>query len=1020
MKLVFVSSTFKDMQFERDMLQTYAIPTLNEQLREYGEKAYFGDLRWGVNTTDLDSDEGSRKVLKVCLDQIDNCKPYMIVLIGERYGWIPAQELIDEACVLKGIDKINDISVTELEIDYGALLNPEYEGRILFYFRNLDKTGMTDAERRDYEAESDVHLKKVEELKRRISEIYPDYIRYYDAAWDAEVQKVISLENFLSQVEVDLGEVLLRDLKAENNLPWQERSMQAAHRYFEEVNKTLVSTTNAEEVYKGSKTEDGYTFLYITGEDGSGKTAAVVNSYCTLDGEKLAFSCGLDKFSRDALDFERILIYKLEEMSGYPHKDYEDAQLDEVVLRLLTSSKEPLNIHVDNADRSFLKFLSRLEMCYHESKTSHEINASFTIAVQKDLPFYPFFAFSDKVVLHDLSAEDSGLVLDSIVKSNHKEVSDVVKARILSKENSCSAAYLKNIVKRLMILDSEDFAAIRAMGDGMDNINKYMLSIVDNTADNRYEILIELIEEAKDRINHLFVERLMDVFTHVPIGLSIDDIRGIFMAYGWEFNDLDFSLTVQVLEDVLHYNPYTRFYKIKNKSIANSLYQNDTVWDAVPAAEYMLRDEELCPYAFKATVLDATPEYLCSVLKRSEINDITDSIRYLVENGYHEKAIDLLVEIAKNEEFEYVKLLPSFREVDLAEYNLIYDFYCRLIDACDECLTKDTKLLLSMDLEAKFAIAEHVLDIDPKISINLLAQASSLLRDCELEFDENIANRMYFLLLKAVNKMKSIELFKHYIRGEEYLDIFTYDTEYEKTIFKMKVYTEFSEIVGVFDDDLGEKYHDLAYDLAVEADEFECKGEDFEYLSKLTENTDWLLLGKALYPFNLRLLRAEIELNLHDKQVDNADVMYKAKTLWNHTDSKPDCITYWRSILFYFSNLYDNDEEFDEEIIETYISLTKYLVEWGLVVSDYVDILHCASVLAYVDDIESLLEAAKCDGELETITQNLIRYYYVEEDMEKFLALMEEFNEIKDSYMGAERIAAISIEAYFEMLTEEE
>ena len=142
----------------------------------------------------------------------------------------------------------------------------------------------------------------------------------------------------------------------------------------------------------------------------------------------------------------------------------------------------------------------------------------------------------------------------------------MVKARILSKENSCSAAYLKNIVKRLMILDSEDFAAIRAMGDGMDNINKYMMSIVDDTADGRYEILAELIEEAQDRINRNYVERLMGIFTHIPVGVNIDDIRGIFTAYGWEFNDLDFSLAVQMFEDVLNYNPNTRFYKIKNQA----------------------------------------------------------------------------------------------------------------------------------------------------------------------------------------------------------------------------------------------------------------------------------------------------------------------------------------------------------------------------------------------------------------------------------------------------------------------
>ena len=115
MKLVFVSSTFKDMQFERDALNTYVAPLIDAHLAPRGEAVYFGDLRWGVNTTELDSEESSKKVLDVCLDEIDNCKPYMIVLVGERYGWIPAQELIDEACVLKGIEKIRDVSVTELD-----------------------------------------------------------------------------------------------------------------------------------------------------------------------------------------------------------------------------------------------------------------------------------------------------------------------------------------------------------------------------------------------------------------------------------------------------------------------------------------------------------------------------------------------------------------------------------------------------------------------------------------------------------------------------------------------------------------------------------------------------------------------------------------------------------------------------------------------------------------------------------------------------------------------------------------
>ena len=48
MKHVFISSTFKDMQFERDALHTIACANINERLAPYGEEVYFGDLRWGV------------------------------------------------------------------------------------------------------------------------------------------------------------------------------------------------------------------------------------------------------------------------------------------------------------------------------------------------------------------------------------------------------------------------------------------------------------------------------------------------------------------------------------------------------------------------------------------------------------------------------------------------------------------------------------------------------------------------------------------------------------------------------------------------------------------------------------------------------------------------------------------------------------------------------------------------------------------------------------------------------------
>ena len=139
MKTFFVSSTFRDMHFERDTIHKRVAPMINELSRQFGETVEFCDLRWGVNTGDLDSDEGNRKVLSVCLDEIDRCQPYMIVILGERYGWIPDQALMREAAAQRHMTQIDclNTSVTALEIEYGALESKEKLAHTLFYFREM-------------------------------------------------------------------------------------------------------------------------------------------------------------------------------------------------------------------------------------------------------------------------------------------------------------------------------------------------------------------------------------------------------------------------------------------------------------------------------------------------------------------------------------------------------------------------------------------------------------------------------------------------------------------------------------------------------------------------------------------------------------------------------------------------------------------------------------------------------------------------------------------------------------------
>src|SRR4051795_13746800 len=114
---VFISSTFRDMQAERDHLVRVVFPALRERLEPFRVHLVDVDLRWGVTREQAENDQA----LRLCLEQIDECRPFFLGLLGERYGWVP-DRLPDET--LRRFPWLRDQpgrSVTELEFLHGAL-----------------------------------------------------------------------------------------------------------------------------------------------------------------------------------------------------------------------------------------------------------------------------------------------------------------------------------------------------------------------------------------------------------------------------------------------------------------------------------------------------------------------------------------------------------------------------------------------------------------------------------------------------------------------------------------------------------------------------------------------------------------------------------------------------------------------------------------------------------------------------------------------------------------------------------
>ena len=129
---VFVSSTFRDMQAERDQLAKFVFPELRDLCESRKVTFVDVDLRWGI--TEQEAHQGL--VLPRCLEEIERCRPYFLGLLGQRYGRAP--DWIDPALIEREpwLAEHRDNSVTELEIIHGVLNNPAMAKHAFFYLRD--------------------------------------------------------------------------------------------------------------------------------------------------------------------------------------------------------------------------------------------------------------------------------------------------------------------------------------------------------------------------------------------------------------------------------------------------------------------------------------------------------------------------------------------------------------------------------------------------------------------------------------------------------------------------------------------------------------------------------------------------------------------------------------------------------------------------------------------------------------------------------------------------------------------
>ena len=126
------------MHAERDHLAKVVFPDLEERLKPLRCRIEPIDLRVGVETNDAKTEqEREQQILKVCLQEIECSRPFLLVLLGDRYDWVPEESRIRAAAEEEGFETdARGKSVTALEIEYGLLKkDAKQRRRSLLYLR---------------------------------------------------------------------------------------------------------------------------------------------------------------------------------------------------------------------------------------------------------------------------------------------------------------------------------------------------------------------------------------------------------------------------------------------------------------------------------------------------------------------------------------------------------------------------------------------------------------------------------------------------------------------------------------------------------------------------------------------------------------------------------------------------------------------------------------------------------------------------------------------------------------------
>ena len=314
---IFISSTFLDMESERNLLHQFVLPQLQRKAATRFVNIDFIDLRWGLTEEQINT----KGQVELCLEQIKRCDLFLGIL-GERYGSIPQDELLNKLPpeyedFVKEIGN-DGLSMTQLEMEYGVLQNAEASrNRAFFFFRCSDF--IEDLKEEEYKKYTSEDRLKLLMLKHRIRHSNLEVMEDYPACFDNN--RVEGLEEFgiraLDVLWNAVQNLFPAKMETYNSKFEKEYQIQIANCHL--INKEFVSRSK---IFTNVRDEMNKTnLIQLAGQEGTGKTSILRKIASDMERSKSALVIPFIQDGSDFKEMEDVLQYLIIKLDGEIPKD---------------------------------------------------------------------------------------------------------------------------------------------------------------------------------------------------------------------------------------------------------------------------------------------------------------------------------------------------------------------------------------------------------------------------------------------------------------------------------------------------------------------------------------------------------------------------------------------------------------------------------------------------------------------------------------------------------------------------